>query len=278
MDNASTDSSGLGLARAFPSIPLLQQSQNMGYAGGNNAGIRFALGQGAEYVLIINNDVVVEPGFLESLLSVGTRLVNVGVSTGLVYYQEQDHRIFSAAGSFSYLLCTGVNKGSRIAPSRRASKECLTKFACGVLMLVRREVFETVGLFDESFFMYFEDVEFSRRVLKHFNIAFTPSAVAYHKSGGGTKMRDYTPLYLYYHTRNRIWTFRKDVALYRLYVIGFTMLNVVFKSIVLATNVVSDRKRAAEQITALWKGLRDGVTSKPSLDRARTLRIQGPVQ
>lgn len=273
VDNASPDGSGSDLERTFPTIPLLHQASNTGYAGGNNAGIRFALTHGAEYVLVINNDVIVDPHFLEPMMSVAERLPSVGITTCLVYYQGTEKSVFSAAGKFSYLLCTGINKGSYIGALRNTTKECLTNFACGVIMLVSRKVFETVGFFDETYFMYFEDVEFSRRVLERYNIAFTPFGIAYHRSGGGRGIRSYTELYLYYHTRNRIWTFRRDSRLYRTYVLSFTILNTLVKSIIVSTNIVWGRERVSRQLRALWGGLRDGIVGKSNC--AASFRIAG---
>lgn len=263
VDNASPDGSGSDLAHTFPSVPMLRQGSNTGYAGGNNAGIRFVLAQGAEYILVLNNDVVVDPHFLEPMLDVFRRLPNVGIATCLVYYQGAEGDVFSAAGKFSRFLCTGMNKGKMFATHDYKKKDCLTDFACGVLMLVHRSVFEAVGLFDERYFMYFEDVEFSRRVLKRYNIAFTPLGIAYHSSGSGKEVRGYTDLYLYYHTRNRIWVFHNDSAAYRAYVIGFTIVNTFVKSFIILTNIVTHRYEVSKRLSALWRGLRDGIFGKP---------------
>jgi GT2 family glycosyltransferase len=262
VDNASSDGSGSDLGRTFPSIQLLRQGSNTGYAGGNNAGIRFALSQGAEYILVLNNDVVVDPHFLEPMIQVFHRFTDVGIATCLVYYQGQRKRVFAAAGRFSSILCTGINKGGYLFPNQYTKHERLTDFACGVLMLIHRSVFEDVGLFDESYFMYFEDVEFSRRVIKSRNIAFTPFGIAYHKSGGGKGIRFYTELYLYFHTRNRIRAFQDDPIAYRGYVVVFTLLNTMMKSVLILTRLFGHRSNAMRQLSALWKGLWEGIRSR----------------
>ena len=156
-------------------------------------------------------------------------------------------------------MCTGLNVGRDAAGCRSTTLECDVDYVCGVLLLVRREVFETVGLLEESFFMYFEDVEFSRRVLKRYRLAYTARAIAYHMSGGGKGWKSYTELYLYYHTRNRLRVFRKESRTYRAYVAGFTIANAAAKAAVIARNCVSDPAKMLRQWKALWRGLTDGL-------------------
>ncbi len=262
VDNGSSDGSGDRLRITFPSLPTILLKENTGYAAGNNAGIRFALGQGSDYVLVINNDVVVDPGFLEPMMNITESQPNVGIVTCKVYYKSAPQEIFSAAGKMNWLLCTGVNKGSHLKTFQKTDTECFTDFACGVLLLMRATMLKTEGLFDEKYFMYFEDVEFSRRILRSFKIVYTPKGIAYHKSGGGKGWRSYSELYLFYHTRNRFWVFQKDVFLYRIYVFIFSLMNVLIKTFLISFNIFSDRRRMVRQVVSLWKGFRDGALCK----------------
>ena len=259
VDNASPDGSGDALARLFPEIPVLRPGRNGGYGAGNNAGIRFALARGAKYILVVNNDVVVQKGFLEPMVGMLERDAGIGVVNGKVFYLSEPGKLFSALGEFNRWMCTGLNVGRDAAGCRSTTLECDVDYVCGVLLLVRREVFETVGLLEESFFMYFEDVEFSRRVLKRYRLAYTARAIAYHKSGGGKGWKSYTELYLYYHTRNRLRVFRKESRTYRAYVAGFTIANAAAKAAVIARNCVSDPAKMLRQWKALWRGLTDGL-------------------
>ncbi|MCX6136210.1 MAG: hypothetical protein NTV54_01770 [Ignavibacteriales bacterium] len=126
-------------------------------------------------------------------------------------------------------------------------------------MLVRSKVFRDVGLLDEKYFMYHEDLEFSQRVLKSFEMAYIPDAVAYHKSGGGKGWRNYTELYLYYHTRNRFWVFENSSWMYKLYVAMFTTINSLAKSILIVQNIGDPARKARKQLKALWAGWWDGL-------------------
>lgn len=262
VDNGSPDDSGLRLKTEFPNLPIILIEENTGYAAGNNLGIRFAVEKGTDYVLVINNDVIVEPTFLEPMVNSAEKQSDVGIVTCKVYYQSVPHEIFSSAGKMNWWLCTGVNKGNYLKFLQKTESLCYTDFACGVLMLMRKSMLDVEGLFDEKYFMYFEDVEYSLRISSKYKIAYTPSAVAYHKSGGGKGWHNYTELYLYYHTRNRIWTFENKPWFYRFYVIIFTVLISAIKSLVILINLFNYPQKTPKQLWAIWQGLRDGILAK----------------
>ncbi|MDP2207349.1 MAG: glycosyltransferase family 2 protein [Bacteroidota bacterium] len=262
VDNGSPDDSGLRLKAEFPNLPIILIEENTGYAAGNNLGIRFAVEKGTDYVLVINNDVIVEPTFLEPMVNSAEKQSAVGMVTCKVYYQSVPNEIFSSAGKMNWWLCTGVNKGNYLKFMQKAESLCYTDFACGVLVLMRNSMLEEAGLFDEKYFMYFEDVEYSLRISSKYKIVYVPSAVAYHKSGGGKGWLNYTELYLYYHTRNRIWAFETEPWYYRFYVIIFTVLISAIKSLVILINLFNYPRKTPKQLWAIWQGLRDGILAK----------------
>jgi GT2 family glycosyltransferase len=259
VDNASSDQSGKRLETEYADVPMIRMKNNLGYAAGNNAGIRYALERGAQYVLVLNNDVIVDSAFLEPMIHVATKYSDVGIVTCKLFYQSAPKVIYSAAGYFSKLTCTGVNRGKWLNRIRSQNKIVFVDFICGALFLARRTVFSDVGLFNEKYFMYYEDLEYSRRVVKKFRMVYTPDAVAFHKSGAGKGWRTYSELYLYYHTRNRLWAFRDEAFLYRIYLIVFVFANVVAKSFIVSSNIWNHRKQAFVQLHALYKGFKDGL-------------------
>ncbi len=261
VDNGSTDGSAEKLERSFPEIATLKLPHNGGYAAGNNAGIRFALKNGADYVLVLNNDVVVDKNFIQPMLELLERKPAAGIVTCKVYYELEPQRIYSAGGTFSLWLCTGVNDfQGQISNAFHSSQEREREvtFIPGCVFLARRAVFEKIGMMEEKFFLYFEDLEFSRRVRERFKLFYTPRGTIYHKSGAGTGWAYYTPTYLYYHTRNRFWVFRDDPAVYRLYVFLFTFLNALAKTLA----IVLTFRQPTERISALWRGVKDGVVTR----------------
>jgi hypothetical protein len=267
VDNASLDGSADVIRQELPSLPLLAEPVNTGYAGGNNVGIQWALHHGTDFVLVTNNDVVFEKGFLEPMVDILQVHQEVGVVTCKVFYQSARDQIFSGAGSFSRLYCSGLNHGGISKPSPRCEEECEIDYVCGVLLLVRREVFERVGLFDDRYFMYFEDVEFSRRVLTKYRMMYTPRGVAYHKSGGGKGRSSYTELYLYYHTRNRFWVFASEPLYYRAYVTAFTLANAFAKGCIVLLGFTREPQMTRKRLSALVRGVVDGLFKPPSIGR-----------
>ena len=256
VDNDSTDGSSDELERLFPEIVLIRRRVNDGYAGGNNEGIRYALQHGAEYLLILNNDVVVEPNFLVPMIKVLNDRPEVGVVTCKAYFAGEKGKIYSTGGTLSTLRCTGIS-----LPTTLADKEGEVSFISGCVLMVRKKVFETVGLFDEEFFMYFEDTEFSSRVGKSFKLFYTPAGVVYHKSGAGGHWTNYTEFYLYYNTRNRFLAFRSEHWFYQLYVIAFSLALALVKSILIFSYGLPRRRRddSLKRIRAIWRGLKDGL-------------------
>ena len=259
IDNASTDHSVEKFNKLFPQVKLIVNSLNTGYAGGNNLGIKWALSKNAEFVLILNNDVVVETTMIEKLVKGLQKNSKVGLITGKVYYKEDTNRIFSGAGRFIRWRCTGVNRGTLIGRTYLHDRECFVNYISGVLFLAKSEIFESIGLLDEKFFMYFEDLEFSMRVLKNYLIAYTPDAIAYHKSGGGTRWSNYSETYLYYQTRNRFIVFENENLFYRFYVVIFSTFVTIAKSTAILLSNFRLKKVNKTKLRFLWAGFKDGI-------------------
>jgi GT2 family glycosyltransferase len=204
-DNGSSDDSVAQIRAAHPSVALVETGANLGYAGGNNAGIRSALAAGAEAVCILNNDVVVEPTFLPQLVTALQGAPEVGVVTPLVaeHAAESDHIwALGSAVNWRTAAISRQHAGEPIDPWRpRAPLE--VDIASGAAMLVKREVFEQVGLMDEDFFLYFEDDDWSLTVRQAgYRILAVPASVVWHKVSAtlGTT----SPIIDYYMLRNHL--------------------------------------------------------------------------
>lgn len=261
VDNASTDGSADILINKFPKIHLIVQPFNGGYAAGNNAGIRYALQNGAEYVLVINNDVVVERNFLLPMLAAANADTMIGIVTCKAFFSSDPEKIYCTGGRFSRFRCSG-------APMNRSevNKSSEVSYVSGCILLIRRNVFEASGLLDEKYFMYFEDLEFSRRVADRFKLYYTPDGVVYHKSGGGDSWKNYSEFYLYYNTRNRFWAFRDEKIFYRCYVVLFSLSLALFKSLVILFYEVQGKygSGSLSRVRAIWKGVKDGLVNEQS--------------
>jgi len=202
VDNGSTDGTPELVARSFPDVELIQTGENLGYAGGNNVGIAELLRRGIEYVFVLNPDAVVEPATVGRLLARADADHDLAAVSPVITYRDSD-RIWYGGSEIDWR--TGETKHSW--EGRELGSVPVAEFTqrfCGCAALLRSSALERVGLFDERFFLYFEDTELSVRLQKAgFKIGVESSAVCRHAnstSTGGGK----SGTYQYYMTRNRL--------------------------------------------------------------------------
>lgn len=256
VDNGSTDGSGDKLSLFFSQLHVIRLSSNKGYSAGNNEGIRFAVGRGAQYVLIINNDTIVEPGFLEPMVKVAQSSADVGMVTCKAFFESDRQRTYGTGGYFSKVRCGGIP-----LPRRKQDQECEVNFISGCILLVKKRVFEQSGFLNERFFMYCEDMEFSFRVQECFKLMYTPRGVIYHKSGAGNRWWNYSEAYLFYNTRNKFLLFREFPLWYRAYVCIYLFANSVAKTAAILLGALGrgDFTGAISKVRFLWKGFWRGL-------------------
>lgn len=261
VDNDSSDNSLQLLIKKFPDIVFLKTENNKGYAGGMNIGVKYALGNNAEYILLSNNDIVFEENFLSQLVDTFQNNQNIGIVSPKVLYMHNKDLIYCAGGEFKYYLCCGVNRFQGKPDSDFGNKAEIITHAEGSCLLVKAEVFQKVGLLNEKYFMYFEDVEFSQRVRKQFKIFYNSQSKVYHKAGAGLSWSNYTPLYYYYFTRNRQLFFSSYNISLKLYSVIFTFSNSIAKTFILLWSFCISKRSKRNQLLSiknLWQGTLDG--------------------
>jgi GT2 family glycosyltransferase len=189
VDNGSTDGSVQAIGAAFPHVPVLEMEQNLRFAGGSNAGMRYALKHGADCVLLLNNDTVVDRDFLSFLVARLQADPSAGMVAPKIYYHEEPNRIWFAGGSISMWRGTMRHIGIRELDDGRFDAPREIEYASGCCILTARSVVERIGMLDESFFMYTEDADWSLRCRRAgFRIIYEPRARVWHKlsvSAGG---------------------------------------------------------------------------------------------
>lgn len=187
--------------------------ENTGYAGGNNAGIRHALEYSADYILILNNDARIEPDTVEKLVATAEKNREVGIVAPVIVEQNQKNN--SKFKTISHGSIRWLQVQLRHIPT--SDNKLLAKrywlkpneYIPGAAMLVKREVFEKIGLLDENYFLYFEDADFSLRALRAgFSLKIVKNVVAHHQPQTSTRKLG-APVLLYYHYRNALYFNRK---------------------------------------------------------------------
>jgi len=207
IDNASGDNSEAFLRAEFPDIDFIQSGSNLGYAGGNNVGLRYALEHGADYIWILNNDTRVDPLALTALVEVMESNPEVGAS-GSKIYNMSDPKILEFTGGFiDFVRGTNTVRGYLcVDEGQYDQKECV-EFLTGCSFLVRASVVHSVGLIIEDYFLYYEDVEWSWRICEAgFKLMYVPESKLWHQ-GGASSGGGASPDVLYYMTRNRLYFF-----------------------------------------------------------------------
>ncbi len=188
VDNASSDGTVETIrARYGDRVDILVNASNLGYAGGNNAGIRRAVDAGASFVLLLNNDTTVAPDFVDALLTPMMEEPRIGITAPKIYYATPPTRIWYAGGEVSMWKGTARHIGIREEDRGQFDTPHDVAYATGCALLARRDVFERVGLLDESYKAYFEDTDFCMRATRAgFGIRYVPTARVWHRISAST--------------------------------------------------------------------------------------------
>jgi hypothetical protein len=205
VDNASPDDSGEALRRQRPDIEVLQAPSNVGYAGGNNLGLRHAMQSGAGPFLLLNNDTLLEPDCIRILLAALERQPAIGVLGPMVYTWGEGRTISSAGGRIDWRRGDAVNVGAGESDDGQYGPRPVD-FINGCSLLITRQAIEKAGLLDERYFMYWEETDWCTRVGRSgFDVRFEPGARLRHKAT--ILSAELAPMALYYMTRNRLLFF-----------------------------------------------------------------------
>src|SRR3989344_804558 len=218
VDNASKEK--LDLKENFlKNVPLkiILNNKNLGFSGGHNLGVNYALSNNADYIVILNNDTILDKNLIYELLNAFNKDSSIGIVSPKIYfakghefhkerYKDKDlgKVIWYAGGVMDYKNIIGRHRGVDEIDTGQYDKISSIDFATGCCMAVRREVFEKIGMLDEKYFLYYEDNAFSQKAKKAgFSIMFQPKSVVWHRNaeaagGSGSPLQDY------YISRNRL--------------------------------------------------------------------------
>ena len=220
VDNGSSDQTPKklrGYSLPNMSFKLISNKENLGFAGGNNVGIKDVLKSGVDYVLLLNNDLILSEDLLIRLVKAAESDRKIGLLAPKMYfargfefhkkkYKAKDlgNVIWYAGGIIDWDNIYSSHRGVDEVDNGQYDKQEETDFVNGACVLIRREVFNEVGFFDEKFFLYWEDADLSLRAKKAgWKVVYTPTTHLWHKvaqaSGIGSDLNDY------FLTRNRMF-------------------------------------------------------------------------
>lgn len=207
VDNKSFDEDKLKLKETGEDFHFIESDKNLGFAGGNNLGIKYAIDNKADFVLLLNNDTMVRDNFLNELMKYTEK--NVGIVGPKILYYPEVSKIWFAGGRINWFKFIGEHYGEKQEDNGQFDKLKQVDFITGCCMLINCNVFEKVGLLPEGYFMYFEDVDFCVRVKElGYKLIYNPHSEIYHKvsiSTGGEE----SPFIIQYANENRLKFMKK---------------------------------------------------------------------
>ncbi|MBI5858613.1 MAG: glycosyltransferase family 2 protein [Sphingobacteriales bacterium] len=252
--NNATDALIAKLVQAYPVAEYnhIKGDGNMGVAAGNNAGIKQALADECDYVLLLNNDIEIEQSdALEKIISVCEVNKERIVVPKIFYYDTR--KLWMAGGYMDTWRALGVHEGYKKNDGAKYNQAKNISYAPTCFMIIAKEVFDKVGVMDEKYFAYYDDTDFVlRATMAGYKLFYEPSVSILHKvssSGGG----DASSFYIYYSNRNKIYFIRKNLrGVKKVFAICYTLIS----RIAFWLKFNKDGKRK------LVSGLRDGFKLK----------------
>lgn len=218
IDNASPNDNPDHLKECFPEIKLIKSPENLGFAGGNNVCARLALGK---YLLFINNDTEVTPGFLEPLVAKCESTPQIGaVSPKIKFFFQPNTIQFAGQTPMNRYTIRSHGYGYGEADKGQFDRDAQTNFLHGAAMLVSRTVIEKVGLMPECYFLYYEELDWCSSMTRAgYQLWYVHNATIYHKES--MSVGKLTPFKTYYMNRARLLYMRRNVG-------GFAFVIAVF--------------------------------------------------
>lgn len=197
-------------------LKIIRSQVNTGFSGGHNIGIKYAINNGADFIVILNNDTTVEKSLVKELIKPFMEDSGVGITVPKMYfskghefhkerYKESDRGkvLWYAGGIIDWKNMINSHRGVDEVDSGQYNETTETGFASGACVMIKKEVFEKVGMFNERYFLYYEDADLNIRIKKAgYKIIYVPKAILWHNnaasSSSGSLLHDY------YITRNRL--------------------------------------------------------------------------
>jgi GT2 family glycosyltransferase len=194
IDNGSTE-------KLQTDFKVIYNQKNLGFSGGNNVGIKYALEKGADYVLLLNNDTIVAKDFLSEMIKVAEKDKKIGMIGPQIYFYGDKNRIWFAGGQVNWLYNQGQMRGYNQIDKGQYDSSEETDYITGCCLLIKREVIKKIGLMPEDYFLYYEDTDWSLKAQQAgFKCLFVPRAKIWHK--GSKSSQEGSASYIYYHIRN----------------------------------------------------------------------------
>ena len=254
IDNESNQKELKSIKNQFKNIIIFSNERNLGFTGANNIGIKYAIKNEFEYVMLINNDTEVEKNFINPLIDSLEKYKNLGAVQPLILNFSKIKKVWNAGGFLNkFFGYSYVNKNTE---GIKKNIDWIT----GCCFFVRTEVIKKIGLLDESFFAYYEDVDWSIRIKNAgYDLAFIKSSVIYHHCSKSSlnelSQGKLSPFVHYLNIKNHILLLRKNIDIFNFTgVLLFQFFKIISYSIYFIVRL------RINKLNMVYKGLRDGLS------------------
>jgi len=222
VDNGSKDQPPTPPVGWPTEIKVIYNRENLGFAGGNNVGIKYALDHGADYVLLLNDDTIVGRSFLSKLVAAAESAPEIGLAGPKIYFyppageaSEEKNKIWSAGGELNWLRNKGTLRGWGEDDGGQYDNPAVQEMPhlTGCCLLAKTKAIEKIGLLSEDYFLYYEDTDWCLKAGKAgYRRVFVPEAEIWHKVSKSAVAESLS--YIYYHVRNGLLFARKFSPVY----------------------------------------------------------------
>lgn len=250
VDNGSEPGEADAIEREFGGrVQVIESPANLGFAGGANLGIQRALQQGAAFVLLLNNDTIVDPAFLDELVDAAQNIPDLAAACPKTYFYDRPDEIYSTGGSYSLWKGTASQTGRGQADHGQFEHLAERGYADGVCMLIPREALERVGLLDEDYFAYWEETDWCARArAAGLRCYYVPRAKIWHKA---ERSQAKSNAFQYLYRRNALLFVRKRGGLLP-FLSALTLHIFVYAPWYFLRHPTSIGRAAAEARALLW--------------------------
>lgn len=255
VDNASQNSEALLLQQKYPECIVIASEKNLGFAGGNNLGIRQAQGR---YLLLLNNDTYFKDNSIHKLIDLMETNPQIGMVSPLIKYAQDEHTIqYAGFTPLSPITLRNKGVGCGDPDNGQYASAYRTAFAHGAAMLLKKDFIKIIGNMPENYFLYYEEMDWCTHLSKKgYEIWVEPRCIVYHKESASAGQN--SPLKAFYMTRNRLLYARRNLLPIQRWLSYLYQLGIVLPKDYIKYKISKQNNLAK----ATWQGAKAFITLK----------------
>jgi GT2 family glycosyltransferase len=241
VDNHSTDDSVVLIKQKYGWVDLIVNDDNLGFPAGNNVAIRKYLDKDYDWFLLLNNDTTITPDFLDKMVQFGRHETEAGIIGATQMLRRGYEVYYEVGGLINMMVGRTTPRETRLLADQKPQK---VHYVSGACMLIKKVVFQKIGLLDEPYFFGFEDIDFCLEARRAgFEVYCLPEAVIEHKGSASIGQR--SPLKIYYDLRNNLRFINRQILFPR-------NLLAYFYALLLSGKIVLNNKRNYKPVYSAW--------------------------